>query len=201
MKYSLPELHYTYDALEPYIDRETMLIHHTKHHQGYVNQLNAALEKHPDLAYASLDELLLAIDHLPEDIKVAVKNNGGGHFNHTLFFEALKPNDGSLPKGDLLKAIERDFGSYSAFKDAFSEAAKTRFGSGWAWLIKNKSGVLEVVSTPNQDPVLKFGKPLLGIDVWEHAYYLKYQNRRADYIENFFKVIDWELVSSRYASK
>lgn len=198
MKYSLPELPYAYDSLEPYIDKETMAIHHTKHHQGYVNQLNSVLEKHPEIDFPTLEELLLSVDKLPEDIRIAVTNNGGGHYNHSLFFSSLRPNHGNGPNGVLKTAIERDFGSYEMFKTAFSEAAKTRFGSGWAWLVKTENGKLSVLSMANQDPVLKFGKPLLGIDVWEHAYYLKYQNRRPEYIENFFNVIDWDIVLERF---
>ncbi len=198
MTYTLPQLGYSYDFLEPYIDTETMQIHHTKHHQAYVNQLNAALEKHPELPYATLEALLLNLDNLPEDIRTAVRNNGGGHYNHNLFFSALKINGGKEPQGPLLEAIIRDFGSFAAFKTRFSDAAKTRFGSGWAWLIQQQDGKLAVVSTPNQDTPLEWGTVLLGIDVWEHAYYLKYQNRRPEYIDNFFNVIDWDVVTSRF---
>ncbi|MDD3122274.1 MAG: superoxide dismutase [Candidatus Izemoplasmatales bacterium] len=201
MKYVLNPLNYPYNALEPHIDELTMTIHHTKHHQGYVNNLNAALEKHPELHYDNLETLLLEIDKLPFDIQTAVKNNGGGTFNHNLFFDTLKLNENGLPSGALLSEIVLTFGSFESFKDAFSNAAKTRFGSGWAWLIKNHKGALEVVSTPNQDPVLNLGTPLLGLDVWEHAYYLKYQNRRPDYVENFFHVIDWDKVSQRFLKK
>lgn len=200
MKFELQPLGYAYDALEPHIDTLTMTIHHTKHHQGYVNNLNAALEKHPSLQNMSLEELLLSLDTLPEDIRTAVRNNGGGTFNHNLFFSTLKKNEGGKPSGRLLTLINEAFGSFEAFKDAFANAAKTRFGSGWAWLVENKEGRLEVFSTPNQDSPLDKGNPLLGIDVWEHAYYLKYQNRRPEYIDNFFEVIDWNQVSSRLSS-
>lgn len=197
MKFELQQLNYAYNALEPHIDELTMTIHHTKHHQGYVNNLNAALEKHPELNVTSLEDLLLNLDKLPKDIETAVRNNGGGVFNHNLFFSTLKLNEFGKPAGILLDKINAAFGSFEAFKDAFANAAKTRFGSGWAWLIENKEGKLEVVSTPNQDSPLVLGTPLLGIDVWEHAYYLKYQNRRPEYIDHFFHVIDWDLVSSR----
>ncbi|MGD9909345.1 MAG: superoxide dismutase [Candidatus Izemoplasmatales bacterium] len=197
MKFELQQLNYAYNALEPHIDELTMTIHHTKHHQGYVNNLNAALEKHPELNVTSLEDLLLNLDKLPIDIETAVRNNGGGVYNHNLFFSTLKLNEFGKPEGKLLDKINAAFGSFEGFKDAFANAAKTRFGSGWAWLIENKEGKLEVVSTPNQDSPLLLGTPLLGIDVWEHAYYLKYQNRRPEYIDNFFHVIDWNLVSSR----
>jgi len=200
MKFTLQPLSYPYNALEPYIDEMTMTIHHTKHHQAYVNNLNAALEKHPDVSYSSLEELLKNLDKLPKDIEAAVRNNGGGTFNHDLFFSTLKVNVGGKPSGKLLSAIEATFGSFEGFKDAFANAAKTRFGSGWAWLVVNSDGKLVVTSTANQDPVFSVGTPILGIDVWEHAYYLKYQNRRPDYIEAFFNVIDWKLVEQRFLS-
>lgn len=182
MKFAFEPLGFPYDGLEPHIDKETMIIHHTKHHQGYVNNLNAALEKHPEIQYDNLESMMLDNIKLPFDIRTAVINNGGGVFNHNFFFSTLKLNENGRPSGKLLEDIETTFGSFEAFKDAFSNAAKTRFGSGWAWLIQNHQGGLEVVSTPNQDPVLPLGKPLLGLDVWEHAYYLKYQNRRPEYI-------------------
>jgi Fe-Mn family superoxide dismutase len=184
--------------LEHIIDELTMTIHHTKHHQAYVDNLNAALDKHPELYNVSLVELLKKLDTLPADIQTAVKNNGGGHYNHTFFWNLLKVNNGALPEGDLLKAIEAKFGSFVQFKDAFAAAAKTRFGSGWAWLVVNAKKELEVVSTPNQDPVFATGTPILGLDVWEHAYYLKYQNRRPDYINAFYSVIDWAKVAELY---
>ncbi len=197
MKFELQQLDYAYNALEPHIDELTMTIHHTKHHQGYVNNLNASLEKHPELEVTSLEEILLSLDQLPEDIRTAVRNNGGGVFNHNLFFSTLKLNENGLPQGLLLKKIEEKFGSFETFKDVFANAAKSRFGSGWAWLIQAANGELEVISTPNQDSPLPFGTPLLGLDVWEHAYYLKYQNRRPEYVDHFFHVVDWDAVSSR----
>jgi|SRR5690554_2294829 len=194
MKHTLPQLGFNYDALEPFIDARTMEIHHTKHHQAYINNLNAALEKHPNLNL-SLEEMLTDLTLVPEDIRTAVRNNGGGHFNHAFFWTLLKVNDGQGPKGELLKLIERDLESFDNFKELFSKAAATRFGSGWAWLILNKDGKLEVTSTPNQDTPLAEGKPLLGLDVWEHAYYLNYQNRRADYVSAFFQVVNWDKVA------
>lgn len=199
MKYELPQLKYAYDALEPYIDARTMEIHHSKHHAAYVNNLNAALEKHPELTNTvSLEEMLTNFDLIPEDIKMAVRNNGGGHYNHTLFWSILKVNNGHGPTGKLLDAINKAFGDVNKFKDVFANAAKTRFGSGWAWLIVNKKGELEVLSTPNQDAPLALGKPILALDVWEHAYYLHYQNRRPDYINAFFNVVNWEEVARRF---
>ena len=199
MKYELPQLKYAYDALEPYIDARTMEIHHSKHHAAYVNNLNAALEKHPELTNTvSLEEMLTNFDLIPEDIKMAVRNNGGGHYNHTLFWSILKVNNGHGPTGKLLDAINKAFGDFNKFKDVFANAAKTRFGSGWAWLIVNKKGELEVLSTANQDAPLALGKPILALDVWEHAYYLHYQNRRPDYINAFFNVVNWEEVARRF---
>jgi len=198
MKYELPQLGYAYDALEPFIDAKTMEIHYTKHHQAYITNLNAALEKHPEFKL-SLEEMLTDLTKVPEDIRGAVQNNGGGHFNHTFFWPLLKVNHGALPKGKLLAAILEAFGSFDAFKEAFSNAAKTRFGSGWAWLIKTADGKLKVVSTPNQDTPLAQGKPILGLDVWEHAYYLNYQNRRPDYVSAFFSVINWDVVEKLFA--
>ena len=197
MKFELSKINYAYDALEPFIDARTMEIHHTKHHQGYVNNLNAALEKHPGLKL-SLNEMLKDLTLVPEDIRTAVRNNGGGHFNHSLFWDVLKVNNGAKPEGELLKAINEAFGSFDQFRDTFDKAAATRFGSGWAWLIVNKKGKLEVVSTPNQDTPLTLGTPILGLDVWEHAYYLNYQNRRADYIVAFFHVVNWDQVAKLY---
>ena len=197
MKYELPKLPYAYDALEPFIDAKTMEIHHSKHHQAYVNNLNAALEKYPNLD-KSLETYLKDFSLLPEDIRGAVRNNGGGHFNHSFFWPLLKVNHGEGPKGDLLKAINQTFGSFDAFKEAFSTAAKTRFGSGWAWLIVTKDQALKVTSTPNQDTPLSEGIPILGLDVWEHAYYLNYQNRRPDYVSAFFSVVNWDVVSDLF---
>ena len=192
MKYELPTLGYAYDALEPFIDARTMEIHYTKHHQAYVNNLNAALDKHPELNL-SLEDMLKDLSKVPADIRGAVQNNGGGHFNHSFFWPLLKVNNGATPKGKLLEAINQSFGSFDQFKEAFGTAAKTRFGSGWAWLIVTPNG-LKVTSTPNQDTPLAEGKPILGLDVWEHAYYLNYQNRRPDYVSAFFSVVNWDKV-------
>jgi len=182
--YKLPKMPYAYNALEPAIDAKTMEIHHTKHHNAYVNNLNQALQKHPNLK-VSLNEMLTDLTTVPEDIRTAVRNNGGGHYNHSLFWEILTPGGAKEPKGELLKAIVDSFGSYQEFKTQFETAAKTRFGSGWAWLLQTKDG-LKVTSTANQDTPLNEGKPILALDVWEHAYYLNYQNRRPDYVEAFF---------------
>ena len=198
MAYELPKLPYDYDALEPHIDKETMTIHHTKHHNTYVTNLNNALEGHDDLASKSVEELISDLDAVPESIRTAVRNNGGGHANHTLFWQILSPNGGGEPTGSLLEAINNKFGSFEKFKEEFDAAAAGRFGSGWAWLVVNK-GELEVTSTPNQDSPLMEGKtPILGIDVWEHAYYLKYQNRRPEYIKAFWNVVNWDEVQKRY---
>lgn len=201
MKHELMKLSYSYDALEPYIDTLTMTIHHSKHHQAYVDNLNLALDKHPLLYEKSLEALLSDLDAVPDDIRTAVRNNGGGVFNHNFFFSALKKNPDGKPEGAILEAIEKTYGSFEEFKNAFAAAAKTRFGSGWAWLIKNHAGALEILSTPNQDTVLSLGTPLLALDVWEHAYYLKYQNRRPEYVNAFFNVIDWNMVSRRFLSR
>jgi len=197
MSFILPTLKYDYKALEPYIDAQTMEIHHSKHHAAYTNNLNAALENH-DAAGKSIEELLSAISKLP----VAVRNNGGGFYNHNLYWDVMAPGGAAEPKGELLKAINSSFGSVDAFKEAFTKAAATRFGSGWAWLVK-KGSELVVSSTPNQDnPLMDIaevqGLPILGIDVWEHAYYLKYQNRRPEYIDAFLKVINWDEVGKRF---
>ncbi len=198
MAYKLPELPYAYDALEPHIDKETMNIHHTKHHNTYVTNLNAAVEGKGDLESKSIEELISNLDAVPEDIRTAVRNNGGGHANHSLFWTILCPNGGGAPTGELADAIASKFGSFDQFKEEFANAAKTRFGSGWAWLVVN-NGDLEVTSTPNQDSPLMEGKtPILGLDVWEHAYYLNYQNRRPDYISAFFNVVKWDEVAKRY---
>lgn len=197
MKYELPKLPYEFDALEPVIDAKTMEIHHDKHHAGYVDKLNKALEGHEELQNKPLEELLRDIDEVPEDIRVAIRNNGGGHFNHSLFWTILS-KDGGEPHGKILKAIENKFGSFDEFKKEFSDAAASRFGSGWAWLVLN-NGELEVISTPNQLAPFELGKtPIFGLDVWEHAYYLNYQNRRADYIEAFFQIIDWNKIEERF---
>ncbi len=198
MAYELPELPYAYDALEPHIDKETMNIHHTKHHNTYITNVNAALEGHDDLASKSVEELIADLDAVPESIRTAVRNNGGGHANHSLFWQLLSPNGGGTPTGALAEAIDSKFGSFDEFKTKFENAGKTRFGSGWAWLIV-ANGELEVVSTPNQDsPVMEGNTPILGVDVWEHAYYLQYQNRRPDYLAAFWNVVNWEEVSKRF---
>ncbi|WP_139892575.1 superoxide dismutase [Bacillus sp. D386] len=200
MAYSLPQLPYEYDALEPHIDKETMNIHHTKHHNTYVTNLNNALEGQETLAAKSLEDLLADIDSVPESIRTAVRNNGGGHANHTLFWNILSPNGGGQPEGELADALTAKFGSFENFKEEFAKAATTRFGSGWAWLTV-KDGELELSSTANQDSPLMEGKtPILGLDVWEHAYYLNYQNRRPEYINSFWNVVNWDEVSKRYAA-
>ncbi len=199
MSFTLPDLPYAYDALEPYIDARTMEIHHDKHHAGYVAKLNAAIEKAPDLAGRGLEDLLRSIDSLPESVRTAVRNSGGGHFNHTLFWQIL--GAGGEPAGEIKNALQRDFGSFEQFKTEFGAAAAGRFGSGWAWLSKKSDGGLVVHSTANQDTPLAEGLvPILGLDVWEHAYYLKYQNRRADYIEAFWSIINWKAVEKNYTS-
>ncbi|MCK4565189.1 MAG: superoxide dismutase [Verrucomicrobia bacterium] len=203
MPYELPALPYAYDALEPHIDARTMEIHHSKHHQAYVNNVNAALAG-TELEGIEVCELCRRLDELPIEKQAAVRNNGGGHANHSFFWEVMSPNGGGLPGGALAEAIDGSFGSFDTFKDEFSKAAATRFGSGWAWLCKHESGKLSICSTPNQDnPLMKDvpcdGTPILGLDVWEHAYYLNYQNRRPDYIGAFFNVINWEKVAEFYA--
>ncbi|MDY0294285.1 MAG: superoxide dismutase [Acholeplasmataceae bacterium] len=197
MAYTLPKLSYAYDALEPFIDARTMEIHHTKHHQAYINNLNAALEKHPEFNL-SLEDMLKDLTKVPQDIRGAVQNNGGGHYNHSFFWLLLKVNNGATPQGQLLKAINDAYGSFDAFKEQFGNAAKTRFGSGWAWLIVDNNKNLKVLSTPNQDTPLAEGTPILGLDVWEHAYYLNYQNRRPDYVSAFFNVVNWDVVEKLY---
>jgi superoxide dismutase, Fe-Mn family len=198
MSYTLPKLPYAYDALEPFFDARTMEIHYTKHHQAYVDKLNDALAKHPEID-APLETLLKNPETLPEDIRSAVINNGGGHFNHSFFWPLLKINQGEGPKGVLLDALVSTFGSFDAFKETFRTAAATRFGSGWAWLVVTPEGTLKVLSTANQDAPLNEGTPILGLDVWEHAYYLNYQNRRPDYTSAFFSVINWDVVSDLYS--
>ncbi|MCB2180040.1 superoxide dismutase [bacterium] len=199
MTFKLMDLPYPYDALEPYIDARTMEIHHTKHHQGYTNNLNAALEKYPELQEKSARELLENLDSIPEDIRTAVRNNGGGYKNHNIFWKVMSPDGGGEPTGKLAEAINKNFGSFEAFKEALSKAAATRFGSGWGWLCKKSDGSLVVISTPNQDSPFSQGLiPLLGLDVWEHAYYLNYQNRRADYIAAFWNVVNWKEVERRF---
>lgn len=196
MKFDLPKLGYAYEALEPVIDARTMEIHYSKHHNAYVTNANAALEKHPEFNLP-LEVFLKDLNLVPEDIRMALRNNAGGHFNHTLFWEILTPGGAKAPKGALLEAINAAFGSFDAFKEAFGNAAKTRFGSGWAWLVKTPKGLV-VTSTPNQDTPLAEGTPILGLDVWEHAYYLNYQNRRPDYVAAFFSVINWDVVEAKF---
>lgn len=197
MTITLPDLPYAYDALEPTIDAETMQLHHGKHHAAYVANVNAALEKHPEVG-EDLEALLADVSKLPADIRQAVINNGGGHLNHALFWQLMTPEK-TAPSAELTAALEAKFGSFDAFKDAFAQAATTRFGSGWAWLVVNKAGELEVISTGNQDsPIMDGYKPILGLDVWEHAYYLNYRNVRPNYIKAFFDVVNWNKVDELY---
>lgn len=198
MSFKLPELPYAYDALEPVIDQATMEFHHDKHHQTYVTNLNKAIEG-TNLESQSIESIIEDLEAVPESIRMAVRNNGGGHLNHTLFWESLQaPKEDNQPTGDLAESIKRDFGSFDAFKEEFATAAKGQFGSGWAWLVKD-GDQLSVLATPNQDNPLSQGKaPLLGIDVWEHAYYLNYQNRRADYVQAFFEIINWDKIAERF---
>ncbi|WP_122645209.1 superoxide dismutase [Enterococcus mediterraneensis] len=198
MTYKLPELPYDYNALEPYIDEETMHLHHDKHHNTYVTNLNAAIEKHPELGEKTVEELISDMNAVPEDIKTAVQNNGGGHANHTFFWEIMAPNAGGEPTGAIKDAINEAFGDFDSFKEEFKTAAAGRFGSGWAWLVLD-GGKLAITSTPNQDSPLMEGKtPILGLDVWEHAYYLKYKNVRPDYIAAFWNVVNWEKVNEHF---
>ena len=199
MPFTLPPLPYPNDALEPSIDARTMEIHHDKHHAGYVNNLNAALEKAPDLQNKSLDDLIKNLDAVPESVRTAVRNNAGGHWNHSLFWQVMSPNGGGAPSGKLAEAINKAFGDFEKFKEQFNAAGGARFGSGWAWLI-NDGGKLSIVSTPNQDNPIMDGKsaPILGLDVWEHAYYLKYQNRRPDYMKAWWNVVNWPEVAKRF---
>ena len=193
--YSLPPLPYSYEALEPYIDKMTMEIHHTKHHQGYINNLNNALEKYSEFHNLELEDILKNLNQLPEEIRIAVRNNGGGHYNHTLFWEIMKPNGGGEPKGKLKEEIKKTFGSFEEFKKLFSETAIKHFGSGWAWLVITPDKKLKVYSLLNQDnPLMNGDIPIMGIDVWEHAYYLKYQNRRNEYVEAWWNVINWDKI-------
>jgi Fe-Mn family superoxide dismutase len=200
MAFELPQLPYAYDALEPHIDKETMNIHHTKHHNTYVTNLNNALQGNEELLSKSVEEVVANLDAVPEAVRTAVRNNGGGHANHALFWQILSPNGGGAPTGELADAINNKFGSLESFKEEFAKAATTRFGSGWAWLSVS-NGELELSSTPNQDSPLMEGKtPILGLDVWEHAYYLNYQNRRPDYISSFWNVVNWDEVSKRFSA-
>jgi Fe-Mn family superoxide dismutase len=198
MPHMLPPLPYDYNALDPHIDEQTMRIHHDKHHGAYVNNLNAALEKHPELQNKSVDDLLKGINTVPEDIRTAVRNNGGGHANHTMFWEIMGPHKGGAPSGAIGDAIQSSFGSFDGFKAQMNDAGAKRFGSGWAWLI-DAGGKLAIESSANQDsPLMEGKKPILGIDVWEHAYYLKYQNRRPDYLAAWWNVINWDAVNKRF---
>ncbi len=200
MAYTLPELPYAYDALEPHIDAQTMEIHHTKHHQAYINKVNDAI-KGSEFEQMAIDDLLKSIDKVPESIRTAVRNHGGGHSNHSLFWTILSPNGGGEPSTGLKAQIDAELGGFEKFKEDFETAAKGRFGSGWAWLLVSKDGKLVVTSTPNQDsPLMEGHTPVLGLDVWEHAYYLKYQNRRPEYVKAFWNVVNWEEVSRRVAA-
>ena len=199
MAHQLPALPYANNALEPHIDEQTMMIHHDRHHNIYVTNLNNALEGHADLAAKSVEDLIADLDSVPESIRTAVRNNGGGHANHAFFWQIISPNGGGNPTGALAQAIDSELGGFEAFKEAFAKAGATRFGSGWAWLAVDQNGKLEVYSTANQDSPLMEGKqPIIGLDVWEHAYYLKYQNKRPDYIAAFWNVVNWEEANKRY---
>lgn len=198
MVFKLPELGYSYDSLEPHIDRETMETHYTKHHQAYTDNLNKALEGHDEYKDMDIEELLKSLDSLPDSIKTAVRNNGGGYYNHKIFWEIMSPHAGGVPEGEVAKRIDEDLGGFDKFKEDFKKAALGRFGSGWAWVVLN-DGKLEIVDTANQDnPISKGKKPLFGIDVWEHAYYLKYKNKRADYIDKWWNVVDWKKINEIY---
>lgn len=200
MAFTLPALPYEFNALEPHIDARTMEIHHGKHHQAYVNNLNAAIEKHSELADKSIEDLLKDLNAIPEDIRTAVRNNGGGHFNHSLFWQVMSPSGGGAPSGALADAINKAFGDFDTFKQKFVAAAGGQFGSGWAWLVKEGDGVA-IVATPNQDNPISNGKTaILGVDVWEHAYYLNYQNRRPDYVTAWWNVVNWDEVAKRFAA-
>ena len=200
MAFQTPALPYPADALEPHIDAKTMTVHHDGHHVAYTNNLNNALEGHPDLQSKGAEDILRRIDSVPENIRTTVRNNAGGHVNHNLFWRILSPSGGGEPSGALATAINQSFGSFAKFKEDFVKAAATRFGSGWAWLVMNADGKLSVISTPNQDsPYMEGLTPILGLDVWEHAYYLKYQNKRADYIGAFWNIVNWPEVAANYA--
>jgi Fe-Mn family superoxide dismutase len=197
--FTLPPLPYAYNALEPYIDAETMQFHHDKHHAAYVKNLNAAVDKYPELKTLTAEELLRQINTVPQDVRQTVINNGGGHVNHTMFWEIMGPNSGGEPTGAIAASIRQTFGSFDAFKTAFNEAGTKRFGSGWAWLVMNRNGQLEVTSTANQDsPLMQGLYPIMGNDVWEHAYYLKYRNKRDEYLNNWWNVVNWEVINRRY---
>ncbi|BAU11605.1 superoxide dismutase [Leptolyngbya sp. NIES-3755] len=199
MAFELKPLPYGYDALEPYIDATTMQIHHDKHHAAYVNNLNAAIEKYSDLQSKSVEELVTSLDQVPEDVRAAVRNNAGGHVNHTMFWEIMGANGSGEPNGAIASAINNSFGSFDAFKQQFNDAGTKRFGSGWVWLVRSNQGELKVISTPNQDSPLTEGHtPIMGNDVWEHAYYLKYQNRRPEYLNAWWNVLNWEEINRRF---
>ncbi len=196
--FRVPDLPYAYNALEPYIDEQTMHLHHDKHHQAYVDKLNAALQGHEDLAAMPIEKILSSLDQIPENIRTAVRNNGGGHANHSMFWEIMQPNGGGEATGELASALDSTFGDFASFKEKFSQAATTVFGSGWAWLVLD-NGSLSITTTPNQDSPLMEGKqPIMGLDVWEHAYYLKYQNRRPEYIDAWWQVLNWQAISNRF---
>ena len=205
MTHTLPSLAYSVDALEPHVDARTMEIHHGKHHQTYIDKLNGALENHSELNSNSVENLISDLSRIPEDIRGAVRNNGGGHYNHTFFWQCISPNGGGIPSGELASAIDSSFGNLDSFKNEFTQAGLTRFGSGWAWLIKKGDGSLAVTSTPNQDnPIMQgvtdqCGTPIIGLDVWEHAYYLNYQNRRPDYISAFWNIVDWDRANTLFS--
>ena len=202
MPFTLPDLPYPFNALEPHIDAKTMEIHHDKHHGTYVTRLNGALEKAPAFQNKSIEDILRSLDSVPTEVRTAVRNHGGGHYNHTLFWKMLSPKGGGKPSGDLASAIDRSFGSFDGFKEQFTTAASNLFGSGWAWLCADSAGKLSIVSTPNQDnPISQGLKPVLGLDVWEHAYYLKYQNRRPEYIAAFWNVVSWSQVAANLSAK
>jgi Fe-Mn family superoxide dismutase len=202
MAFEVPPLPYPYDALEPHIDKETMTLHHDKHHAAYVTNLNAAIEKHPELASRSADDLLRDLNAVPEDIRTAVRNNGGGHVNHTMFWTIMGPKRGGEPTGALADAIKGAFGDFEAFKKLFNDTGTKQFGSGWVWLVRGKDGKLTVISSPNQDNPMSSGLvPIMGNDVWEHAYYLKYQNRRAEYLAAWWNVVNWDAVASRFNAR
>jgi len=197
--YTLKPLPYAYDALEPYIDHETMQIHHDKHHAGYIKNLNDIIEKNPDLFQENPEDLITNLDDIPEEIRTVVRNNAGGHVNHTMFWQIMGPNCGGEPTGVLLEEINKSFGSFAEFQEKFNEAGTKRFGSGWVWLVKNENGGLEIITTPNQDNPMTDGlKPIMGNDLWEHAYYLKYKNMRADYLKNWWNVVNWEEINKRF---
>jgi Fe-Mn family superoxide dismutase len=199
MPHQVPPLPYGYDALEPYIDKETMTLHHDKHHAAYVTNLNAALDKHPELASKSAEDLLRNLSAVPDDIRTAVRNNGGGHVNHSMFWTIMGPGGGGAPSGRIADAIQSTFGDFESFKKQFNDAGLKQFGSGWAWLVRTQAGKLEVVNTPNQDNPMSSGSfPILGNDVWEHAYYLKYQNRRGEYLTAWWNVVRWDAINERF---